>query len=594
MVIARDVSLGVYPPKYRNHIYDIVNLFYKGEILGDGQAAAGNGPVAVSGEAGSSGPAAAGSGSMAPGKSAAPGGPAAAGSRRELRAAGRGYGGPYDSIRVTLSPSGFFDIDCEFNRRAGSLDVVETETRIGEGESEAETRICVKAETQIGEGETDTLISVKSETQIGEGVKAPYELKMAVYGLLKEHVRKEYDENFSLPWGALVGIRPIKIYADLLKKGVSGRDAAAEMARIYDVSERVSELCMHTASIQNEILSAYNPETDFMLYIGVPFCASKCAYCSFPSDAHNKAADYAPGYIDALLNEIEFIAVHTRGAGLRLRAVYVGGGTPTALGPVELKRLLGGVERAFPCEAPGEYTVEAGRADTISREKLEIILEHTNFAKRVRVCINPQTMNDSTLRLIDRRHTAEDAGRAFLLARGLGFKDINMDIIAGLPGERAADFENTLEAISRLGPDGFTAHTLCIKRSSRFNEFYGEYAYPDAAEAAGMHEAARRYAEKLGMAPYYIYRQKNTVGNLANIGYAAAGHECIYNIHEMADSLDVFAAGAGAVSKFVSPRTGAVDRVFNVKNLLEYISRTDEMIERKLNYLAYRRKDTDS
>jgi oxygen-independent coproporphyrinogen-3 oxidase len=358
------------------------------------------------------------------------------------------------------------------------------------------------------------------------------------------------------------------------------------MKRAYDVPENSSELCLQIAAAQREIVEKYNPRTDYMLYIGIPFCASRCAYCSFPSDAHNKAEKYAAQYIDALLKEIYYIAGFMENAEMRLKAIYIGGGTPTALAAPELRKLLDGVSDAFGGENPDEYTVEAGRAETMDCDKLNVIRNSARIAKRLRLCVNPQTMNARTLELVGRSHTPEDVVKAYRLARESGFDDINMDIIAGLPGETAADFKNTLDAVFNLGPDSVTSHTLCIKRSSRINEYRERYMCPEAAVTEAMQEDARRRAAGAGMSPYYLYRQKNTAGGLANVGYAIKGRECVYNVHEMADRIDILAAGAGAVSKFVYPGESRVERVFNVKNLLEYISRSDEMTRRKTAFLA--------
>ena len=413
-----------------------------------------------------------------------------------------------------------------------------------------------------------------------------YNIKMALYRLLKTRAAALHGAENLLPWGALVGVRPVKTYAELAGSGADRTEIIDRMARAYDVSADMSDLCLRIAGTQREILSRYDNAKDFMLYIGIPFCVSKCAYCSFPSDAHNRADVYAPRYIDALTREMRFTAGLMKGSGRRLKAVYIGGGTPTAIGARELRRLIYNVADAFPDDCPDEYTVEAGRADTLDREKLGIIRSAARCAGRLRLCINPQSMNRATLDLIGRSHTPEDVERAFLLARDAGLDDINMDIIAGLPGEGLAEFENTLEAVGRLGPESLTSHTLCIKRSSRLNERPDKYGCPEAHTAASMQAAAFRYADTHGMRPYYLYRQKNTVGNLANVGFAVEGRYCVYNIHEMADCIDVLAIGAGAVSKFTNTGTGRIDRVFNVKNLLEYINRNDEMIGRKAGFIT--------
>ena len=423
------------------------------------------------------------------------------------------------------------------------------------------------------------------------GKSVAYSIKMALYRSLKMRAHYEQKRTRPLPWGALVGVRPVKLYSDLLDRGMSQSAIIDDMAWAYDIPEDTSLLCLKIATAQNPILRAYSTDKDCMLYIGIPFCVSKCVYCSFPSDAHNKIEIYAKLYLDALLKEIGFIAGYIKAEKRRIRAVYIGGGTPTALETRELEKLVRGVADIFTDVFPDEITIEAGRADTINKEKLVVLLDAARITGRLRLCINPQTMNERTLRLIGRNHTPEDVINAFWLAREAGFNDINMDIIAGLPGEDICDFTDTLTAILKLRPESITSHTLCIKRSSRLNEFGKEYVYPDSEEVEKMQAAARNFSVQMGMTPYYLYRQKNTIGNLANVGYAINGRECIYNIHEMADRIDVFAAGAGAVSKFMDAATGCIERVFNVKNLLEYISRSDEMIDRKKRYLTRLRKE---
>ena len=533
MFFDRAVLLDVFPEKYYTDAYDIVNIFYNGVIN------------RCSRKSGAAEPA-------------------------RIIASPEVLGEDY--ISVSCAENGF-SIDIHFYARGGHFP--------DSGDGAPENRVC-----KSGNG-----TRAKAGAAYIEGKPIAYSFKISLYHLLKTQARSERQITQSLPWGALVGVRPIKLYVDQLEKGISQPAIIEDMARIYDVPEKTSALCLRIATAQIPVLNAYNHANDCILYIGVPFCVSKCAYCSFPSDAHNKIEIYERSYMDALLNEIGFIADHLNEEKRGIKAIYIGGGTPTALSARELERLIGGIRDFFTRDYPDEITVEAGRADTITREKLAIIHKAARIVNRFRLCINPQTMNDRTLRLIGRAHSPEDVVKAFWLARDMGFDDINMDIIAGLPGEDKNAFAETLEAISFLKPESLTSHTLCIKRSSRFNEFDDEYIYPDAEETGEMQEAARVFAARMGMAPYYLYRQKNTIGNLANVGYAVKGCECAYNIHEMADRIDVYAAGAGAVSKFVCAGTGSVERVFNVKNLLEYISRNDEMIERKRRYLTLRRKE---
>jgi oxygen-independent coproporphyrinogen-3 oxidase len=232
-----------------------------------------------------------------------------------------------------------------------------------------------------------------------------------------------------------------------------------------------------------------------------------------------------------------------------------------------------------------EVTVEAGRPDTIDREKLRAIKEFAGRAQRLRICINPQSMNAGTLRLIGRGHTPDEVRDAFRLAREMGFAEINMDIIAGLPGEDAGMFANTLEELAKLNPDSVSVHTLAIKRASSLNENRDRFAYPDEAAVAEMTDMAARFASQCDMKPYYLYRQKNMLGKLENIGYAINGCECVYNMHQMGDTIDILAAGAGAVTKLIFKEQNRIERVFNLKNLREYIARADEMLEKKKRVL---------
>jgi oxygen-independent coproporphyrinogen-3 oxidase len=407
-----------------------------------------------------------------------------------------------------------------------------------------------------------------------------YALKMLVYRQLKARAKA------FLPWGALVGVRPVKIAADLMERGASEQEAVSRLSLRYDVSEQKARLCVLVAGNGKRVLDSAEPN-DAALYVGIPFCRTKCAYCSFPSDAFNKAELYAKPYLAALRREIAFLSEHVRARRRRLVALYIGGGTPTALPAPELAGLLELLSEAFGgCENIGdggayELTVEAGRPDTIDAEKLECILRHAPAANPLRLCVNPQTMNAATLRLIGRAHSPEDTERAYGLARGMGFRNINMDVIAGLPGEDGPMFARTMRRVAALNPDGLTVHTLSVKRSSRINEHYGAFSYPPGEAVAAMLAEARKAADGLGMSPYYMYRQKNTLGNLENTGYAKAGMECAYNIHEMSDRIDILAAGAGAATKLVDLESGKIERVFNAKNLVEYIERIDEMVERK-------------
>ena len=331
------------------------------------------------------------------------------------------------------------------------------------------------------------------------------------------------------------------------------------------------------------------------VYIGIPFCTTRCAYCSFSSGEIGDGRLVAP-YMDALEAELAAGREILRRSGRKLRAVYVGGGTPTALPAEAFRRLLAAMMERFPGAL--EYTVEAGRPDTLTREKLRAIRD----AGIHRISINPQTMNDRTLRLIGRAHTSAQVREAYALAREEGMPHINMDVIAGLPGEGLAEFARTMAAAEELRPESLTVHTLAIKRSSPWGEERtarkrrlprkdGQEAAMDAPAEAGRLPTGETAAEmvrlggetasRLGMRPYYLYKQKYMAGNLENTGYALPGHECVYNVDIMEETSHILAFGAGGISKRIYPEEGHIGRAPNVSNIETYIARLDEMIRRK-------------
>lgn len=389
-------------------------------------------------------------------------------------------------------------------------------------------------------------------------------LKQCCYYLLRQAT------GISPPWGSLTGIRPTRLFYDRLSQGDRMDEAMQALIRLYDLHEDKAQLLSDTVFVQKGLSSA--PENAVDIYAGIPFCTTRCAYCSFFAEAVGNGKKIAP-YLDALGRELAAAARCTRRGGLAVRALYVGGGTPTALPARELSALLAELSKRFP--GAKEFTVEAGRPDTLTRDKLCAMRD----AGITRISINPQTMNDETLRAIGRAHTAEDTDRAFALARSLGFDNINMDIIAALPGEGTAHFERTLAGIERLSPESLTVHTLARKHGSRLNEV-GFVRTPGetAEEMVSMGAAAAR---RLGMRPYYLYRQKYVAGNLENVAYARPGHECLYNIDIMEETTSVLAIGAGAISKRIFPGESRIERAPNAGDVGHYIARVDEMIERK-------------
>ncbi|MBR4235999.1 MAG: coproporphyrinogen dehydrogenase HemZ [Clostridia bacterium] len=378
------------------------------------------------------------------------------------------------------------------------------------------------------------------------------------------------------PWGSLTGIRPTRLMYEAMEAGLSAGEAEARMREEFYVSAEKASLLREIIEMQRGLIDP--PENTFDLYIGIPFCVTRCAYCSFSSGEIGNGRLTEP-YTDALIREIRGSAEIMREKGLSLRAAYVGGGTPTALSCTQLGRILDAAMECFPNAA--EWTVEAGRPDTIDREKL-LMLKTRGVG---RISVNPQTFSDATLKLIGRAHTSGDTLRAYGLARETGFDHINMDIIAALPGEDMDMFTRTLDRVTELAPESVTVHSLAIKRSSKLHEALtvagDSHNQADAAYAADMISAARGTLESGGWRPYYLYRQKYMAGNLENVGYAKPGYACLYNIGNMEETACVLAVGAGSISKWLFPREKRIERAANLKNIEEYISRADEMIARK-------------
>ena len=372
------------------------------------------------------------------------------------------------------------------------------------------------------------------------------------------------------PWGSLAGIRPTHLMYEGIEAGLSVDGAAARLIREFDVTEEKSRLLKEIVEVQRQLPP---PGDEWMdVYVGIPFCTTRCAYCSFSSGEIGKGKLVEP-YLAALLRELDAGSRLLRDTGKKLRAVYVGGGTPTSLSEDQLRRLLDSLMTRFP--GAMEYTVEAGRPDTITPGKLRAIRD----AGVRRISINPQTMNDRTLQVIGRAHTARQVVDAYAMARTESIRHINMDVIAGLPGETADDFAVTMAAAETLRPESLTVHTLAIKRSSRLH--LENAPLPDGQTAAEMVDMGLATARKLGMRPYYLYRQKYMAGNQENVGYALPGHACQYNVDIMEETTHILALGAGGISKRIYPEEGHIGRAPNVSNIEQYIDRVDEMARRK-------------
>ena len=374
-------------------------------------------------------------------------------------------------------------------------------------------------------------------------------------------------------WGILTGVRPTKLMRRLLADFGSEKQALDYFTGRLFVEPEKAALCLATAKSEAKILAQSGPDS-FSLYISIPFCPSRCAYCSFVSHSIEKAKKLLEPYVELLCREIEDTAVYARELGLCLQSVYFGGGTPTTLSAGQLRRVMGTVAEQFDLSHLLEYTVEAGRPDTITEEKLRAIRE----GGAGRVSINPQTMNDEVLERIGRRHTSEQTLAAYRLAQEAGFDAVNMDLIAGLPGDTFESFRETLRQVCELGPQNITVHTLALKRSA---DLYREEYYARSGEVAKMLEETHRRLPLSGYRPYYMYRQSKTAGNLENVGFCRDGYEGVYNVFIMEEAHTILACGAGAVTKLREPGGPMIERVFNYKYPYEYISRFNDILNKK-------------
>ncbi len=376
-------------------------------------------------------------------------------------------------------------------------------------------------------------------------------------------------------WGLLTGIRPVKLFLRLCEE--MGEEAAEQyFLNEFCVDKSKLELCKETAKGEERIIGLSRPDS-FSLYLSVPFCPSRCSYCSFVSHSVDRAKALIPEYVELLCREIRQTAEIANNLGLRLETVYMGGGTPTTLSAEQMTYVLGTVNECFDMSNVREYTVEAGRPDTITREKLMAIKN----AGATRISINPQTMNDDVLKAIGRNHTALETEQAFSLARECGFDNINTDLIAGLPSDTAQSFEKTLDRILVLDPESVTVHSLSMKRAATMNKAGELPEITAGAEADRMVSSALLRLDEAGIMPYYMYRQSKTVGNLENIGYAKAGFEGLYNVYIMDETHTILACGASAVTKLREPGGRNISRIFNFKYPYEYINRFEEQSARK-------------
>ena len=441
---------------------------------------------------------------------------------------------------------------------------------------EEEIRVLPGNKGDFPEKEKD--ISDKDEISFIDVEKTKNELKKSIYEDLSNKTGKK------LPWGNLTGIRPTRIVMNLMEEGKSDEEIVEYMKNVYCVSDEKIALSLSIAHREKEILKNIDYKNGYSLYIGIPFCPTTCLYCSFTSYPIGAFSGIVDDYLGCIEKEIDYVAENFKGK--TLDTIYIGGGTPTTLEPHQIRRLLGYVKEKLDTSKVKELTVESGRPDSITRDKL-IAMKEMGVT---RISVNPQTMKDETLRLIGRRHNVAQLIDAFKMAREEGFDNINMDIILGLPGEDAGDVAYTMSEIEKLSPDDLTVHSLAIKRGSKLAEIIHEKAMrgeisenvlDSINNTEEMMKIASDGALKMGLSPYYLYRQKNISGNFENTGYARDGKAGIYNILINEEVQSIVALGAGTVTKRVYGYGGRIERCDNVKDVNLYMDQIDEMIDRK-------------
>ena len=387
------------------------------------------------------------------------------------------------------------------------------------------------------------------------------------------------------PWGALTGVRPVKLPTRCMLAGGTPEQAQAELEGEYRVSPLRAKLAVDCAQA-SLALDREVREDQVSLYIGIPFCPTRCAYCSFVSADVGRTLKLVEPYLEAVLEEVEYTGRVLRESGLSIHSLYVGGGTPTTLSAGQLERLFSAARAHLPLETCVEYTVEAGRPDTITREKLEVLRDQGVE----RISINPQTLEDEVLAAIGRKHSAQDILDAYALAREVGFDSINMDLIAGLPRDSFEGFRRSLEGVLALRPENVTVHTLALKKGSRLMEEGG--ALPSGEETARMLDFSRDTLREAGFLPYYLYRQKYMSGSLENVGWCLPGKESVYNIIMMEELQTVVSIGGGGVTKLVDRKNGRIVRLPNPKYPHDYLSSRDKILAQKDEIAAFYRDRT--
>lgn len=411
-----------------------------------------------------------------------------------------------------------------------------------------------------------------SEKKFGESDDSFFERKIA---LMLFDILCEYT-GYTPPWGILTGVRPAKLMSNLAKR-YGEKEAVKYFIDELKVSKEKTALALKVSKTEAPIIESSTPDS-FSLYVAVPFCPSRCTYCSFVSHSNDSAKKLISQYVDKVCEELVYTAEIVKKLSLRLESIYIGGGTPTVLTAEQLKKITDTIEENYDFSYLKEYTIEAGRPDSTDEAKLEVMKNSGS----TRISINPQTFNNNVLETIGRRHTAEETEECFDLARKKGFDNINMDLIAGLPGDTAESFEYSLDKAIFMNPENITVHTLALKRSSNLVTDKKESSTGDVA--AKMLSMVQSKLTDAGYVPYYMYRQSKCLGNLENVGWAKEGYEGLYNVYMMEECHTVLAVGAGAVTKLKAPHSGEIERIFNYKYPYEYINDFEKILNRK-NYI---------
>lgn len=396
-------------------------------------------------------------------------------------------------------------------------------------------------------------------------------IKLTVFQAIQE------IRPLDMPWGILTGVRPTKKINEMLDEGFSENDIKSILKENYLTTDEKIDLAVDISKIEKNILKNNN-KNKISVYLGIPFCPTRCIYCSFTSFNLSQYTKKVDLYLDCLEKEILSLKDYVN--GYEIESIYIGGGTPSSLNETQFYRFLKMIADNFK-KPLLEYTIEAGRADTITRQKLKTMKEFNAS----RISINPQTMNDKTLKLIGRNHLEKDFLEVFYMAREEGHNNINTDIILGLTDETSKEVLYTMDRLYKLKPESLTVHTLALKRASRLNENIDSFNPSSFYEMEKMISITKDYAKKMDMYPYYMYRQKNMVGNFENVGYCRDGLECFYNIQIMEEKQTIISFGAGATSKFYFQDKNLIKRAFNVKSVDDYINRIDEMIQRKIEII---------